>query len=174
METVWRWFFRFVVGVGALFALASLLFVIGMNRAHVTQSNGFTNVNPEAEKTTLSHTLPKTASEIRYCRASIGMGGRLLLYRFTAPVSDLHNHAKAEFAAHWDKPKLKVVPNSTSPFAAAEIALHKTSFGIDVNWMLPLSSDIGTVYVWEDGRSSHRPIIFVDETNSVLYFKMSD
>ena len=64
METMWRWFFRFVVGVGALFAVVSVLFVIGMNRAHVTESNGFTNVTPEAENTTLSQTLPKTASGI--------------------------------------------------------------------------------------------------------------
>ena len=174
METMWRWFFRFAVGVGVLFALTSFLFVIGMNRAHVTQSNGFTNVTPEAENTTLSQTLPKTASEIQYCRASVGMGGRLLLYRFPVPVSDLHDHAKAEFAAHWDKPKLKVVPNTTSPFTGEEIALHKTGFGIDVTWMLPPSSDIGTVYASDDGRSSHRPIIFVDETNSVLYFQMTD
>lgn len=174
METVWRWFYRFVLCVGILFAIFSVLLVIGMNRAHVTESDGFTNLTAAAEANTLSQSLPKTATQLRYCRVSVGMGGRLLLYRFSAPVADLHNHAQTEFAAHWDKPKLKTIPNSTSPITEHDVNLYRDGFGVDADWMLPPPDDTGTIYTSDDGQSSHRPTIFVDETNSVLYFRMTD
>lgn len=174
METLWRWFFRCVVGTGVLFAAFSVLLVIGMNRPHVTQSSGYANVTSDAVAATLSKSLPKTATNVRYCRASVGMGGRLLIYRFSAPVTDLHAHAQAEFGAHWDKPQLKKAPGSTSPITDHEIKLHKTGFGIDTDWMLPPSNAVGTLYESADGQFSHRPTIFVDDANGVLYFQMTD
>ncbi|MCS7468293.1 hypothetical protein NZK35_16700 [Stieleria sp. ICT_E10.1] len=174
METLWRWFFRCVIGIGVLFAAFSVLLVIGMNRPHVTQSDGYADVTPDAVAATLSESLPKTATEVRYCRASVGMGGRLLIYRFSAPDADLHAHAQAEFAAHWDKPKLKTIPGSTSPITDHEVKLYKSGFGIDADWMLPPSNAVGTLYESADGQFSHRPTIFVDDANGVLYFQMTD
>ena len=174
MNTLWRWFFRCVVGIGVLFATCLVLFIVGMNRPLVTQSNGYTGSTPEAVAATLSQSLPKAAANVRYCRASVGMGGRLRLYRFSAPVADLHTHAQTEFAAHWDKPQLKKTPGSTSPITDREIALYKSGYGIDAAWMLPPSNAVGTLYEPADGESSHRPTIFVDEANGVLYFLMTD
>ena len=174
METLWRWFFRCVVGIGVLFAAFSILLIVSMNRPHVTQSNGFTTANPEAIEVTLSASLPETATNVRYCRASVGMGGRLLIYRFSAPVSDLHAHAQAEFAAHWDKPQLKKTTSSRSPITDHEIKLYKTGFGIDADWMLPPPNALGTLYESADEQFSHRPTIFTDDENGVLYFQMTD
>jgi hypothetical protein len=174
MKTLWRWFFRCVVGIGVLFAAFSILLVIGMNRPHVTQSSGSTNRTPDAISATLSQSLPATAVNVRHCRASVGMGGRLLVYRFSVPVADLHAHAQAEFAAHWDKPQLKKALGSTSPITDHEIKHYKSGFGINGDWMLPPSNAVGTLYESADGQFSHRPTIFVDDANAVLYFQMTD
>ncbi|NOX52960.1 MAG: hypothetical protein GXP27_00680 [Planctomycetes bacterium] len=174
METLWRWFFRFVIGVGIVFVAFTVLLVIGMNRPNVMQSNGYTGITPDAVAATLSHSLPKTAHNIRYCRASVGIGGRLLIYRFSGSLPDLHAHAHAEFAAHWEKPRLKKTRNSPSPITEHTIALYKSGFGVDADWMLPPPEAFGTLYESADGRSSHRPRIFVDEANGVLYFHMTD
>jgi len=174
METLWRWFFRCVVGIGALIAVFSVLLGLGMNRPHVTQSEGYTNATPEAISATLSGSLPESATNVRHCRASVGMGGRLLVYRFSAPVADLHTHAKTEFAAHRDEPQLMKVPGSASPITDHEIKLYESGCGIDCEWMLPPPDAVGTLYESADGQSSHRPIVFVDDTNGVLYFQMTD
>ncbi|WP_168567278.1 hypothetical protein [Crateriforma spongiae] len=174
MEAPWRWFFRCMVGIGVLFAAFSILLVVGMNRPHVTQSNGYSNATLDAIAATLSGSLPKTATNVRYCRASRGMGGRLRIYRFSAPLADLHAHAQAEFTAHWDKPQFQKTPSSGSPITDHEIKLYKTGFGIDAGWMLPPSNALGTFYESVDGQFSHRPTIFVDDQNGVLYFQMTD
>lgn len=174
METIWRWFYRCVVGVGVLFGVFSILLVVGMNRPHVTQSNGFTSTTPEAVSATLSRSLPRTATNVHYCRASVGMGGRILIYRFAAPVADLHAHALTEFAAHWDKPQSKSTSGSASPITEYEIQLYESGFGIECDWLLPPANAVGTLYESADGQFSHRPTIFVDETNEVLYFRMAD
>ena len=174
METLWRWFFRCVVGIGVLFAVFSILLVVGMNRPHVTQSNGYVNASPDAIAATLSGSLPETATNVRYCHGSVGMGGRLLIYRFSAPSADLHAHAQAEFAAHWHKPQTKKTPDSKSPIGDDEIELYRSAFKIDGDWMLPSSNAVGTLYESSDGQFSHRPTIFVDDVNGVLYFQMTD
>ncbi|MBX3452618.1 MAG: hypothetical protein KF777_23980 [Planctomycetaceae bacterium] len=174
METLWRWFFRSVVGIGVLFAAFLILLVVRMNRPHVTQSNGYAHATPDALAATLSGSLPETATNVRYCRASVGLGGRLLIYRFSAPVADLHAHAQAEFTARWDKPRLRKTPSSGSPITAHEVNLYKTGFGVDADWMLPPSNALGTLYESADRQFSHRPTIFVDDENGVLYFQMTD
>ena len=174
METLWRWFFRCVVGIGILFAVFAVWLSVAMNTPNVTQSNGFISRTPEAVAVTLSQSLPQSATNIRYCRASVGMGGRLRIYRFSAPVADLHTHAENEFAAHWDKPQLKKIPDSTSPITDRRNALHESTYRIDVSWMLPPPDVVGTLYESADGQSSHRPTIFVDEAHGVLYFQMTD
>lgn len=172
MKRLWRLFFRVVVGIGIVFSAFSLLVVVGMNR--VKQSSGYTNNPTEAATATLAQSLPKTAANIYYSRCSKGMGGRLLIYRFSAPVADLKLHASAEFGAHWDKPLPKITPNSASPFTFKDVAIIHSIYQIDADWILPPSDAIGTVYESADGQRSHRPTIFVDETNQVLYFWMTD
>ncbi|WP_417746779.1 hypothetical protein [Rosistilla oblonga] len=174
MVVQWRWFFRCVVATGVLFAVFVVLLAVGMNRPNVTQSPGYTSTTPEAVSATLSQSLPPTATNIRHCRASVGMGGRLLIYRFSAPVPDLHSHAQAEFASHWDKPPFNKTPGSTSPITDHQVKLYETAFGIDAEWMLPPPNAVGILYESADGQFSHRPTIFVDDAKGVLYFQMTD
>ena len=174
LVSIWKWFYRLVVGVGVLFLLLSVLFVFGMNRPHVTRSNGETDVSVDSNAATISGSLPPNATRVQYCSASVGMGGRLLLYRFSAPAADLHKHAQTEFAAHWHKPQCKKTTHVPSPITEHEVSLYKTGFGVDAKWMLAPPDVVGTLYESSDGQFSHRPTIFVDDANEVLYFQMTD
>ena len=174
MKKQWRWLFRGVIGICVIFAAFMIIYGIGMIRPVVTQSNGYTGITPDAVAATLSQSLPKTAKNVRFCHASVGLAGRLMIYRFSAPVPDLHAHAQNEFAAHWDKPQSKNTPGVTSPISSDDIESYKEDFGIDAGWILPPSNALGTLYEPADGQLSHRPTIFVDETNGVLYFQMTD
>ena len=119
MNTAWKWLRRAAI-ITAISVCGVLAFVAyGMTRPVVAQSNGYTGITSDAKDTTLSGTLPPTATNVRYVQASVGLGGRLLLYRFNAPLADLQNHAKAEFAAHWDKPTPKISSNTPAPIRDA-------------------------------------------------------
>ena len=174
LVSIWKWLYRLVVGVGVLFLLLSVLLVFGMNQPHVTQSNGETDVSVDSNAATISGSLPPNATRVQYCRASVGMGGRLLLYRFSAPAADLHKHAQTEFAAHWHKPRFKKTIGVPSPITEHEINFYKNGFGVNAEWMLAPPEVVGTLYESSDGQFSHRPKIFVDEANDVLYFQMTD
>ncbi len=174
MQRLWRWIFRIVVGAGVLLAASTIFLASAARRPLVRESDGFTGRTSDAIAATLSESLPQTATDIRYSRASVGMGGRLLIYRFSAPAADLHAHAQAEFAAHWHKPPLRKTTGSASPIGDDELQLYKTTFGIDGDWMLPPPNSMGTLYESADGQHSHRPTIFVDDVNGVLYFQMTD
>ncbi|MGB7345759.1 MAG: hypothetical protein WBD20_16200 [Pirellulaceae bacterium] len=174
MNQLWRWFFRFVVTIGLLCAAFMMLLVFGMSRPSVSQSDGFIDRTSDAIDCTISHQLPESAEQIRYLRASVGLGGRLRIYRFTAPVADLHQHAIAEFDAHWHRPGYLAKPNAASPFEPRDVKLIADFCGASAEWLLPPANASGTIYEPADGESSHRPIIFVDEINSVLYFRMTD
>ena len=60
------------------------------------------------------------------------------------------------------------------PFTPDDIVRTASHFGIHADWMLPPAGARGTIYTSDGGQRSHRPTIFVDETNRVLYFEMSD
>jgi hypothetical protein len=174
MEIFWRWFFRCLW----LAAVAFLVLVVGAFAVflspHVTESNGFIGNTAQAKTAPLSQTLPASATQVRFARGSRGMGGRMLLYRFSAPMADLHAHAQAEWAAHWDKPSFKQTPHAASPFTPDYMSSYESSYWIDADWMIPTAGAKGTIYGPAGNQRSHRPTIFVDETNEVLYFEMSD
>jgi len=174
MNTVWRWIFRLVVATGLLVAAFMVLFVIGMSRPNVDQSDGYVGRTTEAIECTISKSLPESASNVRFVNASVGLGGRLRLYRFSAPIADLHLHAQAEFNAHWDHPGFTATPDSARPFDSHDINRNSDFYGGDAGWMLPPENSVGTIYSPQDGQRSHRPTIFVDDANGVLYFQMTD
>ncbi len=89
----------------------ALLLAFGMSRPNVDQSEGYVARTPDAIDCTISKTLPNSATQVRFLRASVGLGGRLRLYRFTAPVDDLHLHAETEFKAHSDQSDFTATPN---------------------------------------------------------------
>ena len=172
MKTIWR-ILQFAPLI-AIFGVLGLFgfYAYGMTRANITQSDGFTAITPEAVDSTLSGALPEAAIRIRHCYVSVGVAGRLQLYRFSAPIEELHEHAKAEFAAHWDNPFPAVTFGETAPFT--NVGNYESGYGITADWMVPPDTAIGTIYTSSDGHSPHVPTIFVDETNRTLYFYMSD
>lgn len=168
-----NWFHRFVI---ALCVLPLILFAWGlwpMSQPIVDESGRDMTVQ-EAPNMALSGAYPTSAKNIRYANSCVGMGGRFHAYRFSAPVAVLKVFANAEFAKHWDHPAVSVTPNAPPPFDADELARLGHTFGLELDWMLPQNNAIGSVYRSADGQDSHRPTIFVDETNAVLYFLMTD
>ncbi len=151
-----------------------LLLVFGMTRPNVEESDGYVDSTAQAIPYTISHTLPDSATQIRFLSASVGMGGRLRLYRFAAPIDDLNAHAVSEFDAHWDRPGYKATPNAVSPFDEHDVKRNSEFYRGNADWMLPPPNAVGTLYEPADGNWPHRPMIFVDETNGVLYFQMTD
>ena len=152
LKSLWNWIFRIVLGVGLAYVVLMVLLAIGMNTANVTQSNGEVEISEEANRMTLCGSLPATATKIHYCSGSVGMGGRLRIYRFSAPLEDLHSHALNEFAAHWDKPKVTKSAAVSSPITEHEVERYKSAFGVKVEWMLSPSTVTGTLYESADGQ----------------------
>ena len=174
MNLLWRWFYRFVVVIGICFLAFASSVNFSSSRPLVTQSDGYIGPTATAIENTISHRLPESANEFRFCRASVGMGGRLLVYRFAAPIDDLNTHAVSEFDAHWDRPGYEATPSVQSPFDDRDVKRNSEFYGGDAGWMVPPLDAIGTLYQPADGQLSHRPLIFVDETNGFLYFQMTD
>lgn len=114
-------------------------------------------------------TLPPTATDVYFARASVGIGGRFYAYRFSAPLMDLQTHAMKEFAAHSEPLTPTVVPGQ--PFDI-DVAFLRDSYGVKLSWIDP--AQIGPCTVFRDADSPGSPSIYVDETNSVLYFINSD
>ncbi|MEO1526233.1 MAG: hypothetical protein AAFX06_12405 [Planctomycetota bacterium] len=69
---------------------------------------------------------------------------------------------------------MKKSVGSDSPITDHDIAMYRSGFGVDVGWMLPSEGRLGTLYESADGQSSHRPTIFIDEADGILYFQMTD
>ena len=97
------------------------------------------------------------------------MGGRFYAYRFSAPLMDLQTHAMKEFAAHHEALTPTVVPGQ--PFDI-DVAFLRDSYGVNLSWIDP--AQIGPCTVFRDPDASRSPSIYVDETNSVLYFIFTD
>lgn len=174
LDTIWRWFYRGVLLAGVLCLILAALLVWGMNRPLVRASEGYISADKTPPDITLCGSLPQSAKDVRYVCASVGMGGRFRAYRFSASLDELHAHAAAEFANHWDKPAPTRSDNGASPFSVEDMQRYRKFYHADVDWMVAPEEAIGTLYASADGQSSHRPTIFVDEVNAVLYFLMTD
>lgn len=172
--TVWRWFFRLALCVGAIWALLTIYIVIGMSRATVHQSDRWIEIPTTEEPKTLSKSFPTSATRYRYATSSIGMGGRFLAYSVNGEPNDLDLFARAEIAAHWKKPKAITKDDQSTPFDDDYISFLEDAYGVKLDWLRGSKSGIGTVYRDSERRGSHMPSIFVDKTNSMLYFVMTD
>lgn len=172
MKSTWTSLRNATIVTAVIFSGVLAFVAYGMTRPVLDQSDGYTAITADAMDHTLSGALPPTATNVRYVQASVGLGGRLLLYRFNAPFSDLQDHAKAEFAAHWDKPTPKITENTSAPIT--DPTQYKSGFGISSEWMVPPASSNGTLYVSDDGQVSHRQTIYIDETMGTLYFYLTD
>lgn len=173
MDQITRWLARCLLIFFSMLAFYFVLLIVSMTTPNVSQSDGFVGRTPDAISRTVSGTLPSAAKEIRYCRVSVGMGGRLLIYRLSAPADQLHAHALDEFENHWLKPNPKIEQNALSPFVEYD-RMWRSAYGVEVDWMVSPPGIRGTLYSPADGNSSHQPLIFIDDVNSVLYFQMTD
>ena len=172
--TVWRWVFRFVLCMGAIWALLTIYIVIGMSRATVRQTDRWIEIPLEEEPKTLSKSLPTTATKYRYAMSSIGMGGRFWAYAVDGKLSDLDEFAQKEFRAHSDNPQIVINENQSTPFDDEHISFLEEGYGVRLDWLRDSKGGTGNIYLDSKSRASHMPRIFVDESNSMLYFVMTD
>lgn len=172
--TVWRWFFRFVLCIGAIWALLTIYIVIGMSRTTVHQSDRWIEIPTTEELKTLSQSLPISATKYRHATSAIGMGGRFRAYAVNGDPSKLDLFAQAEFAAHWDKPTVARKDDQSTPFGDDYISFLEEGYAVKLDWLRDSKSGMGTVYRDSKNRVSHMPTIFVDKTKAMLYFVMTD
>lgn len=174
MQSIWRWFFRLVVGLGLLFLVTSILFVFTMSRPHVTQSDGWKTIGDETKSQTLSQSLPASSTRFCFAHSSVGLGGRFMAYAVDGTPEDLASFAQTEFAAHWANIDYNLESNSSSPFDADYVALLERAYSVNLDWLKKSVNATGSVYRSSKEHSSHTPTIFVDSKNGVLYFVMTD
>jgi len=141
-------------------------------RPLVTESTGSLSRAEAPVDVTLSESYPASATDIHFARASVSMGGRFLAYRFSASIPDLHAHAKTEFDSHWDALTPTTEEMDSSPFDQTNVDFWKRAYGVKLEWLRPKEIGRGVMYMDEDG--VHRPIVYIDEDNSTLYFVMTD
>lgn len=174
MQVIWKWFFRLVIGVGILFLGATMLFVLTMSRAHVTQSDGWKAIDDATKSQTLSKTLPDSSTRFCFARSSVGLGGRFMAYAVDGTPEDLDSFAQAEFAVHRAKAAFTLEPNSNSPFDTENIAMLERAYSVNLDWLRKSVNATGSIYRCSNEDVSHMPTIFVDTANGVLYFVMTD
>lgn len=174
MQAIWKWFFRLVIGVGVLFLGGTMLFVLTMSRAHVTQSDGWKTIDDATKSQTLSQTLPASSTRFCFAHSSVGLGGRFLAYAVDGTPEDLDSFAQAEIAAHWAKTDFTLKPNSSSPFEAEYVAMLKRAYSVNLDWLRKSVNVTGSVYRYSNEDVSYKPTIFVDDANGILYFVMTD
>ncbi len=102
------------------------------------------------------------------------MGGRFRAYAVDGELYDLDRFAQAEFAAHSDKPIVLAKDDQPTPFGDDYISFLEDAYGVKLDWLRDSKSGTGTIYVDSESRVSHMARIFVDKTNSMLYFVMTD
>ena len=174
LATVWRWFYRSVLSVAAIWVLLTIYIIVGMSRATVQESTDWISTPSSDVPRTLSTTLPASATKYRFASSSIGMGGRFIAYAVDGTPADLHSFAESEFESHWDNPGFAIERNTQSPFDPQYISFLRSAYSADLAWLEKSSGVIGSVYRGAKRQGSHVPLIFVDEENGMLYFVMTD
>ncbi len=172
-QRAWKIFFRTVVAIGFIWLCFMVVLVWGFSRPNVLQSSGYVDRNDLPVDRFSRDDFPNSAKQIRYAIGSIGMGGYLAIYRFSAPVEDLHTYAKRSFEGV-PPTDFAITPNSDSFFTEHELELVKDAYGIDASWMFPEPQAKGVLYTCQGDKYSRMPHVFVDEKAAVLYFMRTD
>jgi hypothetical protein len=61
-----------------------------------------------------------------------------------------------------------------SPFDADQIAFLESSYDVKLDWLLVVQHSRGSVFHDAGDRTSHMPVIFIDNRDSILYFVQTD
>lgn len=173
MRSIWKW------SPGVLVAAPVLLFGYQIFRygwfpPHVTQSDGWLEIENAPKGFTLSGSLPPSATEFCFAQSGVGLGGRLRAYAVKGSAPELHQLAKAEFAAHPYNPGSEIDQNKELPFNLDYIEFLEDSYYVDLNWLRPAAKATGSVYSAKNQDVYSPPLIFVDGSGGVLYFVMTD
>ena len=160
--------------VGLLCVALYGYFLFAMSRPSVRQSDGWLTINATVSPQTLSATFPASATKFRFARSSVGLGGRFLAYAVDGDESDLQALALKEFASHPDAPDVKVEDEVQSPFDGDLIAFLESSYAVKLDWFIAQQHSRGSVFHDAGGRTSHTATIFIDKSDSILYFVRTD
>ncbi len=174
LPKLWFWFFRLTICAAVLCVAMYCYFLFAMSRPHVRQSNGWLSINATVPPETLSKSFPSSATKFRFARSSVGIGGRFLAYAIVGENDDLKAFALREFASHSDASDVTIEHDVQSPFDAEQTAFLEGSYAVNLDWLLAGPHSRGILLRDARGRTSHMPVIFLDDRDSTLYFVRTD
>jgi hypothetical protein len=119
---------------------------------------------------TLTGAFPESATNIYYASASVGPGGRLMMYRFDAPIDELMIHAYSEASNYWEE--VTVVTSSVTHAEFDQESFQRAYYVKDLSWF-----DIEKIadgLEFRTGDHSSYPTMWVDRERERFYLFMSD
>ena len=153
----------------AKYFLAAAVLIIGYKLlsppAMVDQSIG-----PRTLATTpsdIASTFPLSAIKIEYAQSGVGIGGRFLAYRFTAPIDDLRAHLSKRFSTL----PPGALPKPSKKVPSLDLALFEKAYRVDLSWFDVLASDNCEVY--RRPIEEHSPIVVLNLDSNTLYYPVS-
>jgi hypothetical protein len=119
--------------------------------------------------------IPASAQNVLFARSSVGLGGRAMLYRFDAPLSDCVEHAKGlmrtgdrNAADGPDSPPRRLVTLTAPPRRIVPELL--AAYGLaDVTWF-----DIEDIRAGLEGTDPSGGLIWVDTIRARVYYCRTD
>lgn len=137
---------------------------------HVVESSQPLRVEnlPDNIKLPLSGSWPEDARDIQFAISSLSLRGQLYAYTVKAPIDQLRDHARQEFAA------LKQVPVEREleyeSVTVDEVKRWKRNYRVNLDWFKPNSIKEGILYKTEDTEEASRTMwIWLDYERSQLY-----
>ncbi len=126
---------------------------------------------PEASHSQVRHLmLPPTASNILYASSSVGMGGRGLCYRFSAPISNMLQH----ISFLNDIPTRKREENEPLPYEPVKAPVSRAMmkpYGLhQLDWFDV--ENISTGFV--SGAAGYNSTIWIDAERELYYYYWTD
>ncbi len=170
---------RIIIGIVVVAACAAAWACWQFVTPHVTEiSTPMTHpeflkkfAGPDASHAEIRHLmLPPSASNILYASSSVGLGGRALCYRFSAPLSNMIQH----ITFLDDIPTRKREENEPPPYEPVELPVSRPMlkpFGLHkLNWFDV--ENISTGFVTHVG--GHNSTIWIDAKRDLYYYYWTD
>jgi hypothetical protein len=102
-------------------------------RPIVDESTGSLTRADAPPEVTLRRSYPLSAYDILFAKAPVGMPGGFLAYRFAETLADLHEHARAEFASHWESLTPTTERRDTPPFDRSSLEYWQNGFNVKLD-----------------------------------------
>lgn len=128
---------------------------------------------PDNRQITQSGVWPKDARGIQFAIASQALQGRFLAYTVEAPMDQLREHVRREFAAHPAGMIAVERELENSTMTRETVERYERWCGINLDWFKPYLIQEGVVFLTDEPEGFY-PTIWLDYDESRLYLLMID